>query len=136
MPSLAIATIWWTLGFNFVLYLAGLQDIPRELYEAAALDGAGPWQQIRRITIPLLGRTTTLVAVLQVIASLKVFDQMYIMTQGGPNFATRSVLMYIYDETFTNFRVGYGAAVSMLFFLVVLAVSVVWFWLVRQREEV
>ena len=136
MPSLAIATVWWTLGFNFVLYLAGLQDIPRELYEAAALDGAGPWQQIRRITIPLLGRTTTLVAVLQVIASLKVFDQMYIMTQGGPNFATRSILMYIYDETFTNFRVGYGAAVSMLFFLVVLAVSVVWFWLVRQREEV
>ncbi len=136
MPSLAIATIWWTLGFNFVLYLAGLQDIPRELYEAAALDGAGPWQQIRRITIPLLGRTTTLVAVLQVIASLKVFDQMYIMTQGGPNFATRSILMYIYDETFTNFRVGYGAAVSMLFFLVVLAVSVIWFWLVRQREEV
>jgi multiple sugar transport system permease protein len=136
MPSLAIATIWWTLGFNFVLYLAGLQDIPRELYEAAALDGAGPWQQIRKITIPLLGRTTTLVVVLQVIASLKVFDQMYIMTQGGPNFATRSILMYIYDETFTNFRVGYGAAVSMLFFLVVLAVSVVWFWLVRQREEV
>jgi multiple sugar transport system permease protein len=136
MPSLAIATLWWTLGFNFVLYLAGLQDIPRELYEAAALDGAGPWQQIRKITIPLLGRTTTLVAVLQVIASLKVFDQMYIMTQGGPNFATRSILMYIYDETFTNFRVGYGAAVSMLFFLVVLAVSVVWFWLVRQREEV
>ena len=136
MPSLAIATVWWTLGFNFVLYLAGLQDIPRELYEAAALDGAGPWQQIRRITIPLLARTTTLVAVLQVIASLKVFDQMYVMTQGGPNFATRSILMYIYDETFTNFRVGYGAAVSMLFFLVVLAVSVVWFWLVRQREEV
>ena len=136
MPSLALATVWWTLGFNFVLYLAGLQDIPRELYEAAALDGAGPWQQIRRITIPLLGRTTTLVAVLQVIASLKVFDQMYIMTQGGPNFRTRSILMYIYDETFTNFRVGYGAAVSMLFFLVVLAVSVIWFWLVRQREEV
>jgi multiple sugar transport system permease protein len=136
MPSLALSTLWWTLGFNFVLYLAGLQDIPRELYEAAALDGAGPWQQIRRITIPLLARTTTLVAVLQVIASLKVFDQMYIMTQGGPNFRTRSILMYIYDETFTNFRVGYGAAVSMLFFLVVLAVSVIWFWLVRQREEV
>jgi multiple sugar transport system permease protein len=136
MPSLALATVWWTLGFNFVLYLAGLQEIPRQLYEAAALDGATPWQQIRKITIPLLGRTTTLVAVLQVIASLKVFDQMYIMTQGGPNFRTRSILMYVYDESFTNFRIGYGAAVSMLFFLVVLAVSVVWFWLVRQREEV
>ena len=78
MVSLAITTIWWTLGFNFVLYLAGLQEIPRELYEASAIDGAGPWQQIRSITIPMLSRTTTLVAVLQVIASLKVFDQMTI----------------------------------------------------------
>jgi len=136
MPSLAITTVWWTLGFNFVLYLAGLQEIPHDLYEAASLDGAGPWQQIRGITIPLLARTTTLVAVLQVIASLKVFDQMYIMTSGGPNFATRSVLQYVYDEAFTNFRVGYASAVSMLFFLVVLAVSAVWFWLVRKQEAV
>jgi multiple sugar transport system permease protein len=135
MPSLAITTIWWTLGFNFVLYLAGLQDIPHELYEAASLDGAGPWQQIRSITIPLLGRTTTLVAVLQVIASLKVFDQMYIMTAGGPNFATRSILEYVYDEGFTNYRVGYASALSMLFFIVVLVVSAVWFWLVRNQER-
>jgi multiple sugar transport system permease protein len=135
MPSLAITTVWWTLGFNFVLYLAGLQEIPRDLYEAAAMDGAGPWQQIRSITIPLLGRTTTLVAVLQVIASLKVFDQMYLMTAGGPNFATRSILQYVYDEGFTNYRVGYAAAVSMLFFLVVLTVSAVWFALVRRQEK-
>jgi multiple sugar transport system permease protein len=135
MPSLAITTIWWTLGFNFVLYLAGLQDIPHDLYEAASLDGASPWQQIRSITIPLLGRTTTLVAVLQVIASLKVFDQMYIMTSGGPNFATRSILEYVYDEGFTNFRVGYASALSMLFFIVVLAVSAIWFWLVRKQER-
>jgi multiple sugar transport system permease protein len=136
MPSLAITTVWWTLGFNFVLYLAGLQEIPRDLYEAAAMDGAGPWQQIRSITIPMLGRTTTLVAVLQVIASLKVFDQMYLMTSGGPNFATRSILQLVYDEGFTNFRVGYAAAVSMLFFIVVLAVSAVWFTLVRRQEKV
>jgi len=135
MPSLAITTIWWTLGFNFVLYLAGLQEIPHEIYEAASLDGASPWQQIRSITIPLLGRTTTLVAVLQVIASLKVFDQMYIMTSGGPNFATRSILELVYDEGFTNYRVGYASALSMLFFIVVLAVSAVWFWLVRNQER-
>lgn len=135
MVSLAITTVWWTLGFNFVLYLAGLQEIPRELYEAASIDGAGPWQQIRTITIPMLGRTTTLVAVLQVIASLKVFDQMYIMTSGGPNFATRSILQYVYDESFTNYRVGYASAVSMLFFLVVLAVSFVWFSIVRRQEK-
>jgi len=135
MWSLALTTVWWTLGFNFVLYLAGLQEIPRELYEAAAIDGAGPWQQIRTITIPMLGRTTTLVAVLQVIASLKVFDQMYLMTSGGPNFATRSILEYIYDEGFTNFRVGYASALSTLFFLVVLIVSASWFAIVRRQEK-
>jgi multiple sugar transport system permease protein len=135
MPSLAVTTVWWTLGFNFVLYLAGLQDIPRDLYEASAMDGATPWQQIWRITVPLLGRTTTLVVVLQIIASLKVFDQMYLMTQGGPNFATRSVLQYIYDEGFTNFRTGYAAAASMLFFIVVLAVSAVWFGIVRRQQK-
>ncbi|GGL08939.1 carbohydrate ABC transporter permease [Mangrovihabitans endophyticus] len=135
MPSLALTTLWWTLGFNFVLYLAGLQEIPRDLYEASAIDGAGPWQQIRRITVPLLGRTTTLVAVLQVIASLKVFDQMYIMTSGGPNFATRSLIEYVYDEGFTNYRIGYAAAVSMLFFLVVLTVSAIWFRIVRRGQK-
>ena len=135
MWSLALTTVWWTLGFNFVLYLAGLQDIPRELYEAAAIDGAGPVQQIRRITIPMLNRTTSLVVVLQVIASLKVFDQMYIMTSGGPNFSTRPVLEYIYDVSFTDFRVGYASAVSTLFFLLVLAVSTVWVLLTRRQEQ-
>jgi multiple sugar transport system permease protein len=134
MVSLAITTVWWTLGFNFVLYLAGLQEIPRDLYEASAMDGAGPWQQIRMITLPLLSRTTSLVVVLQVIASLKVFDQMYIMTQGGPNFATRSALEYIFDVGFTDFRSGYAAAATTLFFLVVLAVSTVWLVMTRRQE--
>jgi multiple sugar transport system permease protein len=135
MWSLALTTVWWTLGFNFVLYLAGLQDIPRELYEASAIDGAGPWQQIRRITIPMLARTTSLVLVLQVIASLKVFDQMYIMTSGGPNFSTRPVLEYVYDSGFTDFRVGYASSVSTLFFILVLTVSAVWVFLTRRQEQ-
>ncbi|WP_328476131.1 sugar ABC transporter permease [Actinoplanes sp. NBC_00393] len=135
MWSLALTTVWWTLGFNFVLYLAGLQDIPRELYEAASMDGAGPVQQVRRITVPMLSRTTSLVVVLQVIASLKVFDQMYIMTSGGPNFSTRPALEYIYDVSFTDFRVGYASAVSTLFFLLILAVSTVWVVLTRRQEE-
>jgi multiple sugar transport system permease protein len=135
MVSLAITTVWWTLGFNFVLYLAGLQEIPHDLYEASAIDGAGPWQQIRRITLPLLARTTTLVVVLQVIASLKVFDQMYIMTEGGPNFSTRSALQYIYDVGFTDYRTGYAAAASTLFFAVVLAASALWLILSRQARE-
>ncbi|MEV6843615.1 sugar ABC transporter permease [Actinoplanes sp. NPDC051411] len=135
MWSLAITTVWWTLGFNFVLYLAGLQEIPRDLYEASSMDGASPWNQVTRITIPMLSRTTTLVVVLQVIASLKVFDQMYIMTSGGPNYATRSVLEYIYDIGFTDFRTGYAAAASTLFFVVVLAVSAVWLFLTRRQEQ-
>jgi multiple sugar transport system permease protein len=134
MVSLAITTVWWTLGFNFVLYLAGLQEIPRELYEASAIDGAGPWQQIRLITVPLLARTTSLVVVLQIIASLKVFDQMYLMTQGGPNFATRSLLEYVFDTGFTDFRSGAAAAASTLFFVVVLAVSAFWLVMTRRQE--
>ena len=135
MWSLAFATVWWTLGFNFVLYLAGLQDIPRDLYEASSMDGAGPWQQIRRITIPMLSRTTSLVIVLQIIASLKIFDQPYIMTGGGPNYATRPALEYVYDMGFTDFRTGYAAAVSTLFFILVLAVSAVWVFLTRRQEQ-
>ena len=110
------------------------QEIPRDLYEASAIDGASPWQQVRSITLPLLARTTTLVVVLQIIASLKVFDQMYIMTSGGPNFSTRSALQYIYDVGFTDFRTGYAAAASTLFFLVVLAVSAVWLAMTRRQE--
>lgn len=135
MPSLALATVWWTVGFNFVLYLAGLGEIPKELYEAASIDGASPWQQLRLITVPLLARTTTLVVVLQFIASLKVFDQMYIMTSGGPNFGTRSVLEYIYDAGFTDMRIGYAAAASTLFFVLVLAVSAVWLIITRRQNQ-
>jgi multiple sugar transport system permease protein len=134
MASVALATVWWTLGFNFVLYLAGLQEIPRNLYEAAEVDGASRWDQMRRITIPLLSRTTALVLVLQIIASLKIFDQIFLMTAGGPNYATRPLLEYVYDIGFTDFRTGYAAAASMLYFLVILAVSLVWF-LVRRRQQ-
>jgi multiple sugar transport system permease protein len=112
-----------------------MQDIPRDLYEAASIDGAGPFQQITRITVPMLGRTTTLVAVLQVIASLKIFDQIYLMTAGGPNFSTRPSLLYIYDVSFTDFRTGYGAAVSMLLFVVILIVSFIWLGIVSRQER-
>lgn len=135
MISVSILTVWWTLGFNYVLYLAGLQDIPRELYDAAAIDGSGPWSQIRSITIPLLRRTTLLVTMLQVIASLKVFDQIYLLTEGGPNFGTRPAIQYIYDVGFTNFRVGYAAAASMIYFAALLIVSGIWFYLTRRTPK-
>lgn len=125
LVGIAITTIWWTIGFNFVLYLAGLQDIPREIYEAAAVDGASEWQQIRSISIPLLRRTTTVVVLLQIIASLKIFDQVYLMSQGGPGTSSQVVLTLVADTAFTNYRVGAGSAASVLLLIVILAVTVV-----------
>ena len=127
MVSAVIVTVWWTLGFNFVLFLAGLQEIPRELYEAAATDGATPGQQLRRITLPLLSSTTLLVTTLQVIASLKVFDQIYLLQLGtpGPENSTRPAIQYIYEAGFTQYRIGYASAMSFVFFLVIIAVAIV-----------
>jgi multiple sugar transport system permease protein len=134
MVSAVIATVWWTLGFNFVLFLAGLQEIPRELYEAAATDGATPGQQMRRITLPLLSSTLVLVTTLQVIASLKIFDQIYLLQLGtpGPENSTRPAIQYIYEAGFTQYRVGYASAMSFVFFLVIVAVGIVSMRLVRR----
>src|SRR3954454_2225990 len=137
MISVVIATVWWTVRFNFVLYLAGLQEIPREIYEAAATDGATAWQQMRAITLPLLRSTTMLVVVLQVIASLKVFDQIYLLQQGtaGPSNSTRPAIQYIYESGFTSYRLGYASALSFVFFLVVVAISLVLFGLVTNANR-
>ncbi|QDP98777.1 sugar ABC transporter permease [Microlunatus elymi] len=124
MVGIAITTLWWTIGFNFVLYLAGLQDIPRELYEAAAVDGATQWQQIRAITIPLLSRTTTLVLLLQIIASMKIFDQVYLMTGGGPGISTQVLLGLITGTAFTDNRIGAASAASVLLFIVIVIITV------------
>jgi multiple sugar transport system permease protein len=134
MVSAVIATVWWTVGFNFVLYLAGLQEIPRELYEAAAVDGAKPGQQLRRITLPLLTSTTVLVTTLQIIASLKVFDQIYLLQNfgAGPENSTRPAIQYIYESGFTQYRLGYASAMSFVFFLVVVAIALGLAWLVRR----
>ena len=134
MPAVAITTIWWTLGFNFLLYLAGLQAIPREYYEASAVDGANAWDQLWHVTIPLLKRTTVIVLILQVLASLKVFGQIYVMTAGGPDFSTRSEVEYVYEQGFTAYHLGYASAISFLFFIVLLAVSVFQFGLFARRR--
>jgi multiple sugar transport system permease protein len=137
MISVAIATVWWQLGFSFVLYLAGLQEIPSELYDAAAVDGAGSFAKTRFITIPLLRRTTILVVALAVLASLNVFDQIYIMsTQGGLDYgSTRSMIVYVYEQGFTLYRVGFAAAMTYVFFLLVLLFSISQFVLGNRRRE-
>ncbi|UFU02884.1 sugar ABC transporter permease [Ruania suaedae] len=124
MASVVIATVWWTVGFNFLLYLSSLQSIPTHLYEAAAIDGAGPMRRIWSIMIPQLRGITSVVLVLQLLSSLKVFDQIYLMTKGGPDGATRSLLLYVYDTGFTGYRLGYSAAISYIFLAMIVIVSI------------
>ncbi|THA33419.1 sugar ABC transporter permease [Streptomyces sp. A1277] len=133
MWSVAALTVWWTVGFNFLLYLAALQSLPVTYDEAAALDGAGAWRRLWSVTLPQLRHTTVLVAMLQVLASLKVFDQIYILTKGGPNGSTRPILEYVYDVGFTGYRLGYASAVSYIFFAIVIVVSVMQLRFFRQE---
>ncbi|OMI38079.1 carbohydrate ABC transporter permease [Streptomyces sparsogenes] len=135
MLSIVLTTVWWTVGFNFLLYLAALQAIPQHLYEAAELDGAGAWARLRNITLPMLRRTTGVVVILQILASLKIFDQVYIMTGGGPDDATRPILQYVYQSGFTGYRIGYASAVSYLFFALIVIVSLVHLRLTRRASE-
>ncbi len=132
--AVVLLTLWWTFGFNFILYTAAIQELSEEVYEAASIDGAGPWQQIRLITVPLLRPTMSLVLILQVLASLKVFDQIYILLAGGPDYSTRPVIQYIYDTGFTAYRGGYAAAATMVYFVILVLVSVAWL-LVRNRRN-
>ncbi|MFY9931819.1 MAG: sugar ABC transporter permease [Streptosporangiaceae bacterium] len=133
--GVTLLTLWWTFGFNFILYTAAIQDIPEETYEAAAIDGATPWQQIRSITIPMLGPTTSLVLILQILASLKVFDQIYILLSGGPNESTRPAIEYIYDTGFTSYRGGYAAAATMIYFVILVVISAGWALIRRRRNQ-
>jgi len=133
--AVVLLTLWWTFGFNFILYTAAIQEISEEVYEAAAIDGAGPWQQIRSITVPLLAPTMSLVFILQLLASLKVFDQIFLLLAGGPNYSTRPVIEYIYDTGFTAYRGGYASAATMVYFVVLVAVSTGWL-LLRRRNGV
>ncbi|MCK2216872.1 sugar ABC transporter permease [Actinomadura sp. ATCC 31491] len=135
MWAMVLTTVWWTVGFNFLLYLAALQSIPQHLYEAAAIDGANAWNRLRSITLPMLGRTTALIVVLQLLASLKVFDQIYLMTGGGPQDSTRSIIEYAYDTGFTGYRIGYASAVSYILFAIIVVVSLAQLRLFRKRAE-
>ncbi len=135
MPAVAFATIWWTLGFNIIIYLSAIQQIPTSLYEAATLDGANSVQRLFRITVPLLKRTHILVIVLQVIYSLQIFGQVYIMTGGGPGGKTRTLIQYIYETGFKHFKMGYAQAIATVFFLLMVGVAIVQVKLMSKRGE-
>lgn len=133
LPAAAIGTIWWTAGFNVLLFLGGLRTIPKELWEAARIDGAGRVTQFREITWPLIWPVTALVATIQLIMQMKVFDQVYLLVQGGRVDATMVMVQYIYTLAFQRNQGGYAATVAVTLFVFVAAVSVLQFQLLRMR---
>ena len=128
MAAIIIMDVWKNTGFAMLVFLAGLQSIPHEYYEAAQLDGANERQLFTRITIPLLSPTIFFILVIFMIGALQVFDTIIVLTQGGPGDATRSVVMYIYQQAFQRLDFGYAAAVSYTLFLVIMAVTLLQFW--------
>ena len=135
IPVLSVTTIWWTFGFPMLVFIAGLHNIPDSLYEAAKIDGAGPLQSFRRITLPLIMPTMLFVVVTQFIAHMQVFAQPYIITGGGPGNASRSVVQYLYETAWKYFRYGYASTISVVLAAIMIVVTVILFSLMRRRAE-
>ncbi|HKX91024.1 MAG TPA: sugar ABC transporter permease [Sphingomicrobium sp.] len=128
LPALAITTIWWSLGFPMLLFLAGLQQIPEDMYEAAALDKAGRWATFWRITLPSLKRTLVLVVMLQTAAQLQLFGQAQLLTAGGPSGASRTAVLFLFETAFGRWELGYASAAAEVLFLIILAVTLTQYW--------
>ncbi len=135
MPAVVMISIWKGLGFNMVIWLAGLQAIPQELHEAAAIDGASRWQAFRRITIPLLSPTTFFLAITGVIGALQVFSSVYVITKGGPRGSTDVVVFRIYQRAFEEFEFGLASSQAWVLFAVIFSLTVVQVWYRRRQGE-
>jgi multiple sugar transport system permease protein len=133
IPSLILITTWATLGYNMVLFLAGLGGIPFSFYEAAKIDGANSWQLFWKITWPLLSPTILFTTVTGSIGAMQIFSIPYILTQGGPEDASRMVVMWIYQTGFNQFRMGYASSLAMVFFVVVMILTVLQLRFLRTR---
>lgn len=123
MPAIILMSVWKNFGFNMVIFMAGLQSIPERLYEAASIDGAGTWQQFWHITIPMLMPTFVFVGVMTLIGNFQLFAEPYVMTQGGPAHSTLSLVLYMYEEGFRWWSLGYAAALAFVLFAIILAVT-------------
>jgi multiple sugar transport system permease protein len=136
MWGIVVTSVWWVTGYYLVIYLAGLQDIPRHLYEAAAIDGASAWRSFWSITLPLLRPVFLFVFVIHIIGSFQIFGQVFIMTQGGPGDATRTVVQHLYETAFQNlFAFGSASAMAWVLFAVILVFSVLQFRILRGHAE-
>lgn len=133
--SVMVAAVWQDLGYNVIVFLAGLQGIPDDFYDAAKVDGAGAWQRFRGITLPLLQRTTALVLVLTMISYMQEFTHIQVMTQGGPVRSSETLVLYIYNKAFNDLQMGYASAMSVLLLGIILLVTLAQLWLLRSRWE-
>lgn len=129
---IVIMTIWGWTGFAVVIYLAALQGVPQHLTEAASIDGAGPWQAFRRVTLPLLSPASLFLAVWLTINALQLFDEVYLSTQGGPLNATTVLVYYLYTQAFQQFNFGYASAIAYFLFLVIIVITVIQFRVGRR----
>ena len=135
LPALALTTIWWSIGLPMMLFLAGLQQIPAELYEAAALDRASRWTAFWRVTLPSLRRTWILVVMLQTAAQLQLFGQAQLLTSGGPGGASRTVVLFIFESAFGRWELGYATAAAEILFLLILTLTLVQYWVTGRTRE-
>ena len=135
MEIVVLVTIWWSIAFNAIVFLAGLQDIPEEFHEAAKIDGGDAWQRFWHITLPCLKGTTMFVSVIQVIGSFQAFGNIYMLTGGGPNNATRVLMIHMYETGFFYFKMGPAAAIGCILFVIVMLLTVIQLRLFRGQVE-
>ncbi len=134
LPAIAVTTIWWSLGLPMLLFLAGLQQIPQDMYEAAALDQAKPWTTFWRVTLPSLRRTLVLVVMLQTAAQLQIFGQSQLMTGGGPSGASRTAVLFLFESAFGRWELGYASAAAEVLFLIILAITLAQYWVTGRAS--
>ncbi len=135
MIGIAIATIWWCIGLPMMLFLSALQQVPAEIYEAAALDNASRWRTLRYITLPSIRRTFVLVLIIQVVLQFQLFGQSKLMTLGGPNNVSKPIVFYIYEAAFTKWDLGLGAAASEVLFVLILIAAMAQYFISRRKGE-
>jgi multiple sugar transport system permease protein len=135
LPAIALVTVWWIIGLPMTLFLAALQQIPTEIYEAAALDRASRWRTLTSITLPSIRRTIVVVAMLEVILQFQLFGQALLITGGGPDNRSRPMVQFIYESGFRDLQLGFAAAASQVLFALMLIAAIVQFWLGRRHDE-
>jgi multiple sugar transport system permease protein len=134
MPAIMLMSVWKNFGYNMIIFIAGLQNIPEDLYEAASIEGASTWQKFRAITLPMLAPTTFFISIITMIGYFQLFAEPYIMTQGGPLNKTLSIVQYMYQEGFRWWNMGYSAAIAFVLFLIIFLGTLIQFRLQKSGK--